>query len=429
MTLSALDPNQNRARLAWMIVWGSFALFLSLCISVPLLANAYVQRATIPLPATVTTSQGTVAIGQANNGGMVALPLEAAPLEVRAGAEILTNAADTASLLIAEPAEGRVLVRGQIYGHTNLQVEEASTPRFGWSTAEPQLTLDMRSGRIRLTLLPHVTGALPVTIKTPQGIITLTEAGQYSLEVNNETAQVAVQEGSARLAVETESESIPLFLTADQRGLIPTGGLPEGPLGTERNLIRNGNFIADLSGWIQQDWNIELADEPTGETAVIAASNGTALRFARVGIGHADAVVRQNLNQDVTDYTSLRFLISLQIKVQTLGVCGTVGSECPLTVELDYVDRDGNRQVWRQGFYATGTVATDTPDTCINCRPPYNPHIQLPANRLYVYEIDLIDNLALQAFPPPRYLNSIRLIAAGHGFEVEVVDVALLARE
>jgi hypothetical protein len=426
MTLT-LDPNQSRARLAWLIVWGSFALFLALCAATPILANAYIQRATIPLLATLTTSQGTVAVGQAGNGGMVALPLEAPPLGVKAGAAILTNPADTAALLIADPASERLLGRIQIYGQTNLLIEQASAPRFGLSQATPELALRLTSGRVRLTLLSHPLYQMPLTLFTPQGQVTITEEGQYTVEVTPNETHVAVQAGAARLMA--TGQEIPLLLTADQRGLVPTDSAPQGPLSTERNLIRNGNFLADFSGWIKRDWNTELASEPTGETAVASEAGGRALRFTRLGVGHADAAVRQILNHDVSDYTSLHFLLSTQINLQTLGVCGTVGSECPLTVELDYIDRDGNRQVWRQGFYTTGVVATDTPDTCINCRPPYNPHVQIPAGRLFTYDVDLIDNLALQAFPPPRTLNSISLIAAGHGFEVEIVEVALLARE
>ena len=426
--MSSLDPIQSRARLAWLIVWGGFALFLALCVSVPLLANAYVQRATIPLPMMLTTSQGTVAVGQPRNGGMVALPVEGEALQVHDGATILTNVADTAAFQIADPATERLLVRGQVYGQTNVVVVEASAPRFGLSSAVPRFALRLNTGRIRLTVLSHPLYQMPVVVETPHGRITIHHEGQYTVEVGSEETHVAVQAGTAQLAT-TQGAFVPLLLSADQRGVLGGAGAPQGPLSSERNLLHNGNFAADLSSWIKRDWNIELLSQPTGETAVSSAGGGRALRFARLGVGHADAAVRQILNQDVSDYTSLRLLITTQIDQQTLGVCGTVGSECPLTVELDYTDQNGNRQVWRQGFYATGVVATDTPDTCINCRPPYNPHLAIPLGRLYSYDVNLIDSLALQAFPPPRQLHSLSLIAAGHGFEVEVVEVALLARE
>ena len=85
------------------------------------------------------------------------------------------------------------------------------------------------------------------------------------------------------------------------------------------------------------------------------------VRFERVGLGHADGRMRQVLEQDVTDYSSLRLLVTLQIASQSLDVCGNRGSECPLTIQLDYEDQNGAARSWQQGFYAVGTPGPTCP--------------------------------------------------------------------
>lgn len=422
-----VDPFAARARLAWFILLGSFTVFSAICLSVPFITNAVLQNTTQPLAISVGTSKGTVAIDQLSNGNMTALPPEAEPIEITAHSEILTNAADSASMLVFSPETELLLMRAQIYGNTSVEIENAVAPRFRISSAEQEMELMLRSGRMHITLLPIDGRAFALTMHTPQGRVNFLAPGQYSLEVNNEQTQLAVQSGEALLASESTADFV--VLQTDQRGVLGIDGQPTGPLDTERNLIENGDFIADFSSWIVTDWNIDLEGQPTGETRVVEVAGEPTLRFARVGVGHADAVVRQILAQDVTDFESLRLQITLKIGQQTLGVCGQVGSECPLTIEIEYEDINGNRQVWRQGFYSTGSVAQDTPDTCVTCRPPYNSHIYVIPSRLISYEVDLLESLSLQGHPLPRALNNISIIAAGHGFETEIADIALLAKE
>lgn len=423
-----VDPFAARARLAWIILLGSFTVFSAICLSVPFITNAVLQNTTQPLTISVGTSKGTVAIDQlANGNNMTALPPEAEPIEIAAHSEILTNAADSASMLVFSPETDLLLMRAQIYGNTSVEIERAVAPRFRISSAEQEMELMLRSGRMHITLLPIDGRAFALTMHTPQGRVHFLAPGQYSLEVNNEQTQLAVQNGEALLASESTADFV--VLQTDQRGVLGIDGQPVGPLDTERNLIENGDFIADFSSWIITDWNIDLEGQPSGETRVVEVAGEPTLRFTRVGVGHADAVVRQILAQDVTDFQSLRLQITLKISQQTLGVCGQVGSECPLTLEIEYEDINGNRQVWRQGFYSTGSIAQDTPDTCVTCRPPYNSHIYVIPGRLISYEVDLLESLSLQGQPLPRALNSISIIAAGHGFETEVADIALLAKE
>lgn len=420
------DPFSTRRRLAWAVLLGGFTIFLAICISLPFLANWYFQNSRQPLVTSVATNSGTLALMQ-SNGETVALLAADPPRELETGAELLTNAADTALFTAFSPVNEQLLLRGQLYGNTRIELREAQMPRYSISNDPTTIALSMSNGRFRVTI-PPAEGEVLYNIKTPQGMVNISQPGQFSLEVNNDETIISVLDGQIEV-VGGETLQFPLELNADERAVLQFDSPPSGPLTTERNLIANSNFDSDFSEWSRQEWNVELEDQPTGETRLVFLAGEPTLRFSRLGLGHADASVRQIINQDVTDFTSLRLLISLRINTQSLGVCGTVGSECPITVRINYEDLNGTDLTWEQGYFANGQFAQDTPDTCIYCSPPKNPHKPVLPGRVYVEEIDLLASLARQGFSPPRFIHSVSIIAAGHTFESDVIDIAILGRE
>jgi hypothetical protein len=175
--------------------------------------------------------------------------------------------------------------------------------------------------------------------------------------------------------------------------------------------------------------NVEIDGQPTVEVGVNISVDEPGVRFRRVGLGHADAGLRQIIDEDVTDFDSLQLLISMEVSEQSLGVCGERGSECPLIVRIEYVDVNGVDQTWQQGFYTSGEISPVTPDVCVACAPPLNEHQRVPFDQLVFYESEnLLERLG-QLDILPRHVKSIMLIASGHTFDTQVVDVALLARE
>lgn len=423
---NTLDHFSSRRRLAWIFILAGFSIFLAMCMATPFGVNYYLQNSRQPLITSVATNQGTLALIEAT-GETVALLAADPPRDVTNGAQLLTNAADIALFSAFSPFSEQLLLRGQLYGNTRVEVQQATAPRFSISNNPMAIRLAMTNGRFRLSI-PPTEEPISFDITTPQGNISITQPGQFSLEVNNDETIVSVIEGELSAAGGEELQFL-LPLSADQRGVLHYNAPPSGPLTTERNLIKNGTFEQDFAGWTRDTWNVELEDQPTGETRLVSLAGEPTLRFSRLGSGHADAAVRQIINQDVTDFTSLRLLISLRVNTQSLGVCGTVGSECPVTVRIEYEDGNGSELTWDQGFYANGTIATDTPDICIYCSPPKNSHKPILPGRVYIEEIDLIQSLARQGFGPPTRINTISVIAAGHTFEADIIDIALLARE
>ena len=414
----------SRQRLAWIVLTGSFISCVLLTISVPLAINAFVQNASRSLDIAVQANQGTVGIEEANGPRRAVLAGEPA----QSIGELTSIRTDTtASSLVNVTTDGQIepLVTMQISSNSTLQLNEATAPRFGISSDPYQMNLDLQAGRVRLDIPSFVTRPLEILVTTPQGgRVAINQPGRYMLETNNDTTQVTVQsEGQASVSAQGET----LTLQSNQRAEIAQNATPGGPFVPARDLIRNGDFSDGLDNWASFSWQVELPAQPKGETTVQPNAGNPFLRFTRQGVGHADVKVTQSVNQDVSDYDSLRLSSTLRIADQSLGVCGVQGSECPLFIIIDYIDESGVSRVWQHGFFANGTVDDNlTPGACISCAVVQRPHERVPLGQLYFYDADLIQEMASQGMLPPRYIESVTLVGSGHSFTTEISDVALI---
>lgn len=419
------NPTIGRQRLAWAVLIASFFVCMVISVAIPVTANAIIQNTTQTLLAGVQANQGTLGIDDASGVRRAVITGDTGEL-IEADTTILTDATATGIMVLSTPVDETLLSRINIGSNTTLQLNEASAPRFGWSDEENVVDMVLQSGRVRLTLLDSDTRSTAMYLTTPQGEITIREPGQYSVVVTNQATQVAVQEGTLGVSA---AEST-LLLEPSERAEIPTGAAPRGPLDPERNLIMNGDFRQGFDHWSEYTWKVELADQPSGKTEIKEVDGEPTLHFERVGIGHADARVLQSVNQDVIGYESLRILLTLRVLEQSLGVCGVQGSECPLFIRINYIDENGASQIWQHGFFASGTIDDNaTPGACISCAVIQGNHERVPQGQDYFFEVDLLEELARQGALPPRRIESVSLIASGHSFATEVVDIALMVDE
>ncbi|GJM42097.1 MAG: hypothetical protein DHS20C20_23790 [Ardenticatenaceae bacterium] len=413
--------------MAWVVLLGSFAVCMIITISIPITANALVQNLTESLAVFVQANQGTVGIDN-TTGDRTALLAGEGGIVIGPGERVLTG--DTASALIAvnPPNVQDLLARLQVYSSTDLTLLVADTPRFGVSDKENSLSFRLDNGRIRLTVPDFGERPSQLIIATPQSDITIQMPGQYTIIVNNDETQVTVQSG--QVVVTAVDGSNGLTLVENQRAVVPTGASPRGPLETERNLLVNGDFSQELNRWTVFPWSVERADQPAGQVRILDAGDVPRLNIIRGGEGHADVLVRQSVNHDVAEIESLRLLVTFRIINQSLQVCGIAGSECPLFVRVNYVDGSGFSNTWQQGFYAFGDPILDgQPDGCDHCAMVQDTHEHAPLGQEYFYDVDLGEEIARQGRVPPQFIESIILVSSGHNFEVEVVDVALLAAD
>jgi hypothetical protein len=419
------NDTEPRERVAWGVLLVSFAIWLSLLITIPILALRYIDQSRRPMILAIQADEGTVGLADALGRRPAVLAGEP-PQLVEGQASILTNTPDTASIQIFTPDESELLARMVLYGATNVEITQAESPRFRWSDAAHQVVLMVDAGRLRVALPPREGRLLELRVQTPQGgEVLLQEAGQYIVDVSNLETWVVAQEG---VAVATSAGGS-LSLASGEATVLRLDAPPEGPTSTSRNLVVNGDFNDGLAGWDAATWDIQRRDQSEGITVVVNTRGENVLRFHRIGEGFAGTEVFQPIDQNVADLESLQLLVTLQVTSQSLEVCGQVGSECPLFVVIDYEDVYGSARSWQQGFYAFGTpIPRYTPDTCLSCGAPLNQHVRVPMSELRSWESDNLMEKLAQENMEPRRIDRIRLKAQGHTFETQVFDVALIAR-
>ena len=424
-SLEAAD-NGGRERLAWTFLLGSFAVWLLLILAMPFAVRNFLYNARRPLLLAIEANEGTVGL-EDPAGRRPAVLAGDGPQMVEGEASIFTRITDSALVTVYTPDEEQILARFKVSNNTSVNVSRASAPRFEMSEEAYELALGLERGILRLTLPPRDGRQLSLRVTVPQGgEVVLHDAGQYTIDAGNAETWVTVLEGEAAANAAGER----LTLTSNQGALLAGDQPPAGPLSSERDLVKNGDFNEGLAGWDSLPWYVERADQSEGVTEVVALDGESVLRFHRVGIGHADTTVRQPVNQDVVDFASLELYVTMRIMAQSLGVCGVQGSECPLIMRVIYEDVYGVEQTWQQGFYAIGNVVPDeTPDVCKYCGGPLNAHQRIALGRLHSYESgNLMEKLAQQNIRP-RVIKSIELEASGHTFETQVFDVALVVAE
>lgn len=416
--------NGRRQRLAWAIVLSALAICVGTAIFLPVLLNTYRQRATRETSLTVQANQGTVGVvhGDAES---VALFAGDPGFSLDAGTMVLTNATDTALILAQAPEQGPLIARIQVYGSTQLGVEQARSPRFESSSKGNELDLDLLAGRILLSVPNEQVRPLALRVRTPQGAVLIEEPGLYSVNATNAASEATVLQGELKMMSDRQE----LSLKRDERAILSGDETLEGPLTAERNLIANGDFSEALEMWLPLAPNTEIAGQSHVDVTVEETDPEPAVVFKRLGVGHADAGLRQVIGQDVTDFESLRLLMSMRIVEQSLGVCGEQGSECPVIVRIEYADVNGVDQTWQQGFYAVGEVGPDTPDVCVACPPPLNEHQRIPFGQIVFYESEnLLEKLG-QIGVLPAQIKSITVIGSGHSFNSQIFDLSLIAVE
>ena len=416
----------ERQRLSWVVLLASFTVCMIVTVALPVGVNAALQNMKRSLSTVVQANQGTVRVDNTANGDSNVVIAGESALFVGAGARILTDETSAASLLVY-PTDNtdNPLARLQIYSRSLVNIEEASKPRFAVSDQAQVLALHLDNGRLQLTLPHDRERPFTVILNTPHGQVFVTEPGQYALVVDNVETQISVQDGQADVLANSQGKR----LGSGQRAEIPAGGEPVGPLTTNRNLVRNGDFYDSWADWSLYVWNVELSDQPEGSSEIVEVSGEPAVEFTREGIGHADVRMRQVIGQNVSGYEALRLLLTFQITSHSLGVCGIQGSECPLFVRLTYTDDRGVKRTWQQGFYSTGDVSPTTPDACVSCAVVQDTHQRVPLAQVSFFEADLLEELARQGAPLPAYIEDISLVASGHSFQVEILDLALMVEE
>jgi hypothetical protein len=413
----------NPERLAWTVLLAAFATFVALVVGVPTAIASIVNQSTVSASAYVRLQAGRIQTYSppATERDARVVSLEGRDLDE--GSTIIVDSdASSQGLLTISPAGGREpLLSALAYSGARIQIWRATTPRFAISSARDDVTLIMSAGRAEFTVRTRDNRAAAIAILTPYGYFDLRE-GVFTVEVAAGEARVLSREGTL-VAHSNRAGLAPLALRTGERAALNDQIAVLAKAAPERNLVRNNLFVGDYTPWETEirsaagnDGRVQLT-LAGGESSIILDRLGNDLNWGRTG-------VFQIVGENVSGRASLRLRIEFRILAQQIKVCGNLGSECPLMVNITFIDKAGTQREWFQGFYADGIPTPDLPDVVRD-----NPTTRHVAKTLNARESFESENLLTGALRDAQVIQRIRVYAEGHAVQTQVFDVDLLVED
>lgn len=409
----------NPQRLAWTILLGSFFLCVALAVMTPLSMRWYVRNARTNQQISLDVHRAPLSLVRGGHGWPRSVSEDTD--NIPPGSRITAPNAASGQLIIRAPQsqDAAPVATVQLYDDTELVLSSARSPRFAASHLPHTVALRMGAGRVRINVFGDNDRPRVVEVHTAQGLVTLKE-GSYEIKINA-TTDVTVRYGQADVVSESGDS---LSLGPRERALLSVDDV-SGPLPAARNLVRNGNFEEPLeTGWesYEEQTDPEL---PPGRVEIVTVpvdgEERDVVEFHRDAVNHAEVGITQEINYDVRDFASLELYMAVNIVSQNIlgfGGCGSLGSECPIIVRIDYKDIHGADRDWLRGFYV-GQPAEDW--------PLKEWHERLEAGAWHPYSSpNLMQELSEN---PPALIQSLTVYASGHSFDAMVTEIELLAQE
>lgn len=412
----------NPERTAWTVLFASCLTFVVLT-STLVFGTSYWLRNSLVGQAITPVYSGTVLVTRPGRTAPEA-NLQDIPVE----SIIATAANDQATLTFTSSDQRTTLATVQIFGNSNVQIVQADSPRFTSAPHPHRIVLRVASGRVRVFVGVEVDRPLEIEMRTDPGAVSVLEKSGTNAEVeaNFTDSNLTVREGEARITANGKT----VTLHKDERAQVIGGAAPDGPLPAERNLVRNGDFGADLGvDWSRQVMQPAIAEESPGEAAIVTIGGRRTVRFIRNGVDWGQVGIVQIIDRDVQGYSSLHLHMDVMVDAQDLRNCGVAGTECPLMAKITFVDAYGTPQEWLQGFFYL--FAPDTSlgySFCVPCSPIRFQHLQWPKGKWQIYESPNLLELFNQTGIPAVAIKAITIYGSGHTFSSFVTDVQLLAQ-
>lgn len=388
----------HQQRLAWMVLWAAFAAFLALTIFALMGVRAYVESATNPQENLLTPLSGTAQIRGPRQGQWASIDTAT---RVREGDRLRTDGVSQAFLTLFD----RSTV--QVFSGTEVEVVQSAVGSFG--DDRQVLELRLHSGKVHVGVSPERNRVLRIT--TRDGHVSLGE-GSYTVTLNAQSTRVRVAERGQAVAVGAAGETV---LTAGARADLRVDGLRLTGVGAE-HLLFNGDFTQGLAGWrAGHEAGYQPGLDVAGQQALVTENDRLAAHFVRRGSKgtHSEALLVQDLDKDVTEYSDLRLALEMKVRHQSLSGGGYVGTEYPVLVRLVYRSANTETPVVF-GFYYQNTGSNRVDNGTLVPQDTWVQHT-VPVNLMTL-------------FPPPQRLLSLQISASGHDYESFITSVTLTAQ-
>jgi hypothetical protein len=387
-------------RLAWTVLLLAFGVWAALVVGTIIGVRAYFSGATDSPPATLRVVQGLVHVQATPEDDQVRARLE---MPLGEGSVVESSQNSEALLYLHDGSVARLRARASL---------QLTTHRIGqYNPAHTGIALALRQGPVVLA----TSGQLApdrLRLDIPQGSLFPTR-GEFLVWPEGERTRVVAYAGSALVVVGAENRE----LQAGQR-IELSGTTIAGPFPAAENLVANGDFSQGTNGWetIDVDEQGKLKDvrgERRLEHFFFGDQPATSLRITRRSQHqtHNETGLRQVINRDVRGYQRLLVRARVKLNDANLSGGGSMGSEYPMIIRVQYEDARGGQPDWFHGFYFQNEESRLTTNG-----------EQIPRGEWFQYEGDLT---TLE--PPPAFIKSIEVFASGHDFDAEITAVELLA--
>lgn len=440
-TASALPKNRIFSRtdpqhLAWGILLLFFALFCIVCVLVGLGVNAFLFQSSVPITSLLTVSRGPVISQSLDRIGFVT-----DELLLTNNTNISTTSSAQGTILFTDEArDDSLILSATLRNNASLVLRRAQRPRFDWSTNAYLVDFQNVSGELDVMIADNLPRDTLVILETAQGaLIHLTASGTYKLDISDSLVRVDNLDGAVTLIPPDRING--RVIPPEEQGvlLIESGEIFQYP--GYKNLLRNSNFDELgrnvgtgnsqelLDGWVCRN-DRDVVEDPIGSYRSEMADGRMTLRLERFdgATSHGQTSCAQTFGQsalNVSAYDELILRATFNIHYQSLNACGVRGSECPIMLRLEYTNSNKEGLFWVRGFYTAIDPQLRHPLLCDSCQQE---HERISQNTWYTFETDNLKSF----FPPGEEVESIVGIwfyASGHQYDVQVSEIALLARE
>ncbi len=433
----------NPQRWAWATVLGGFVIFCLLCIGIIVFAQWLIFKSPTELNATLHVGSGTVGLAEPNQSDEKVVRTQA---QVGTRDILTTDNLSQGYLSFDDPYSSDTLATVMLRSDSVMSLENASRPRFSLSDNPYSIHLIGVNGRLEVSVSCSLKREIRLDIEGPVGRVRIGECGRYLIDSTPTSLQISALSGSATLL--TRNGSRTQHIAASFQGALDASGaiqVDPGPV----ELLPNSTFerVGPTPGDLNpnstaaqndtDDWPVEwscytFSDNPTdpeGRFVFTTYGGRRVIRITRVHDpepSHGQTGCIQYLagpdGLNVLKYNSLRLRVTMQVNYQQLSACGDRGSECPVMLHMTYWDINGNPREWFHGFYAEyiPNLGSTRCDSCLE------EHERINKGGWYVYESgNLLTDLPQDL--RPGSIISVEFYVSGHGYDVMLNEVSLLA--
>ena len=439
--------SRSPERIAWIVLLGAFALFCTMTMTVGVGVWHYLFRSTVPIPATLYVSKGTVGITGADLRETVERSREELTNRVTS---VSTDSLSQATIQFRDYTEDNVqradlLAAVTLQGSTFVTFNHAISPRFDWSQDPQRIQFSRLSGQLDVLVTgvdahPFVLDIYTDDLNTDKGVhIQSLSNGRYRLSASEDEIRLLNLAGEVS-AFFGDDPNLRNPVVPGSELVVRRGNRSIRTLEDTANLLMTGDFsLQSLSiGQLYSpgeplNWNCSGLPEqnPPGSYSILESDGRVGVNLQRFGNAttHGEISCKQEFEAeglDVRHFESLRVLATFSLNYQSLSLCGKEGSECPLMVHIAYTIDDAppnNRRNWFRGFYYEGQASGTHKKTCASC---LQEHVDTNPSVWYTFDSGNLLNL-IAGDRRPAFINAIRFYASGHQFDTVVSEMMLLA--